>query len=351
MQYSTSSSFISYKTLIVSDASTVSISVNDLPAGTYYVRVRTFKTVDGSKTYSLPSSTMGVTVSAVKPTATTLAKVTGGEGCFTASWDAQRGVDGYAVQYATNSSFISCKTVMVYGGSATATTVNSLNAGTYYVRIRTFKIAGSSKIYSLASTALTVTVASTKPAATMLTKVTGGEGSFTALWSAQTNVEGYVVQYSTNSRFTSYKTLMVEDAGTLSITVKDLPAGTYYVRVRTFKTVSGSKTYSLPSGVLTVTVASVKPAATTLAKVTGGEGSFTATWNVQMSVEGYAVQYAADSSFASCKTLMVYDVSSTSANVKGLPAGTYYVRVRTFKTVDGAKCYSLASAALKVTVK
>ena len=144
---------------------------------------------------------------------------------------------------------------------------------------------------------------------------------------------------------------MVYGGDVASTTIKNLTAGTYYVRVRTFKTAGNSKAYSLASAAMTVTVGSTKPATTTLTKVTGGAGSFTAAWNAKQNVDGYAVQYATDSSFASCKTVMVYGGSTTSKTVKNLTAGTYYVRVRTFKTVDGAKNYSLASAYLTVTVK
>ena len=350
LQYATNSSFTACRTVMVYGGNVTSATVKNLAAGTYYVRVRTFRTVGNSKTYSLASSALTVTVASTKPTVTTLTKVTAGEGSFTATWNAQQNVDGYALQYATNSSFTSCKTVMVYGGNVTSATVKDLTAGTYYVRVRTFKTAGNSKAYSLASTAMTVTIASTKPVTTTLTKVTGGDGSFTATWNAQANVDGYAVQYATDSSFASCKTVMVYGGSTTSRTVKDLTTGTYYVRVRTFKTVENSKTYSLASGAMTVTVASTKPTATILTKVTGGDGSFTAAWNAQKDVDGYAVQYATNSSFTSCKTVMVYGDSTTSKTVKDLTAGTYYVRVRTFKTVENSKTYSLASTAMTVKV-
>ena len=351
VQYATSSSFASCKTVMVYGGSTTSKAVKNLPTGTYYVRVRTFKTAGNSKAYSLASAAMTVTVGSTKPATTTLTKVTAGDGSFTAAWNAQTNADGYALQYAADSSFASCKTVMVYGGDVASTTVKNLTAGTYYVRVRTFKTAGNSKAYSLASAAMTVTVGSTKPATTTLTKVTAGDGSFTAAWNAQTNADGYAVQYATSSSFASCKTVMVYGGDVASTTVKNLAAGTYSVRVRTFKTVGNSKAYSLASAAMTVTVDSTKPISTTLTKVTGGDGNFTAAWNIQKNVDGYAVQYATDSSFASCKTVMVYGGSTTSKTVKNLTAGTYYIRVRTFKTVDGAKNYSLASAYLTVTVK
>ena len=351
VQYATNSSFATCRTLMVYGARTTSKTVNGLAAGTYYVRVRTFKTVDSKKIYSLASPALTVTVGSTKPTSTTLTKVTAGDSSFTAAWNAQTNADGYALQYAADSSFASCKTVMVYGGDVASTTVKNLTAGTYYVRVRTFKTAGNSKAYSLASAAMTVTVGSTKPATTTLTKVTAGDGSFTAAWNAQTNADGYALQYAADSSFASCKTVMVYGGDVASTTVKNLAAGTYYVRVRTFKTVGNSKVYSLASAAMTVTVDSTKPVTTTLTKITGGDGSFTAAWNAKQNVDGYAVQYATDSSFASCKTVMVYGGDVASTTVKNLTAGTYYVRVRTFKTVDGAKNYSLASAYLTVTVK
>ena len=78
------------------------------------------------------------------------------------------------------------------------------------------------------------------PKGTALTKVSGGKSAFTAKWAKQTTqTTGYQVQYATNANFTGAKLVTVRNNKTLSVTVNGLKAGTYYVRVRTFKTVSG----------------------------------------------------------------------------------------------------------------
>jgi len=60
-----------------------------------------------------------------------------------------------------------------------------------------------------------------------------------------TQVSGYQIQYSTSKKFTSAKTKTISSAKTTSATIKSLKAKkTYYVRVRTYKTVSGKKYYS-----------------------------------------------------------------------------------------------------------
>lgn len=78
-----------------------------------------------------------------------------------------------------------------------------------------------------------------KPKATSLTSVSAGKKSFTAKWKKQsTQTSGYQISYATNSDFTSAKTVTISKNSTLSKTVSKLSAKkTYYVRVRTYKSV------------------------------------------------------------------------------------------------------------------
>ena len=62
-------------------------------------------------------------------------------------------------------------------------------------------------------------------------------------WGKATSASGYHVQYATNSSMTGAKDIMVNNKDTLSKTVTGLTKGkTYYVRIQTFRKVSG-KTY------------------------------------------------------------------------------------------------------------
>ena len=77
-------------------------------------------------------------------------------------------------------------------------------------------------------------------------KITAKSKAFTVKWKKQTDVSGYQIQYSTNKKFkkgTKIKTVKKPNA--TKLTVKKLKAGKkYYVRVRTYKTVSGTNYYS-----------------------------------------------------------------------------------------------------------
>ena len=67
---------------------------------------------------------------------------------------------------------------------------------------------------------------------------------------------------------------------------------------------------------------------------------------------GYQIQYSTSSKFKSAKTKTISSYKTTSYTIKSLKAKkTYYVRVRTYKTVDGKKYYSDWSKAVKKKTK
>lgn len=84
------------------------------------------------------------------------------------------------------------------------------------------------------------------PKGTSISKLTRGWKSFTAKWKKQsTQTSGYQIQYSLKKNFKSAKTVTVKKNKTVSKKIKKLKSKkTYYVRVRTYKTVSGKKYYS-----------------------------------------------------------------------------------------------------------
>ena len=58
-------------------------------------------------------------------------------------------------------------------------------------------------------------------------------------------------------------------------------------------------------------------------------------------ITGYQIQYSTDKAFKSYKTKTVSSYKTTSTTLTGLSAKkTYYVRIRTYKTVNGVKYYS-----------
>lgn len=93
------------------------------------------------------------------------------------------------------------------------------------------------------------------PKATSLSKLTAKSKGFAVKWKKQTEqVSGYQIQYSTNKSFSSKATKTITKNSTTSATYKGLKAKKkYYVRIRTYKKVSGINYYSSWSSVKTVT--------------------------------------------------------------------------------------------------
>lgn len=95
------------------------------------------------------------------------------------------------------------------------------------------------------------------PKATSITSLTKAKKSFTVKWTKRTvQVTGYEVMYATNKTFTKgKKTVNIKSFKTVSKKVTGLKSGQkYWVKVRTYKKVNGTKFYSTWTPVKTVIV-------------------------------------------------------------------------------------------------
>ena len=97
----------------------------------------------------------------------------------------------------------------------------------------------------------------------------------------------------------------------------------------------------------------INPKGTTISKVTPGKKKLTVTWKKQTKqVSGYQIQYGTKKDFSNAKKLTVKGTKTAKATIKSLKAKkTYYVRIRTYKTVSGKKYYSSWSKYKKVKTK
>ena len=99
----------------------------------------------------------------------------------------------------------------------------------------------------------------------------------------------------------------------------------------------------------------ISPKGTSISKITSPKSKqLKVTWKKQTSsTNGYQIQIATDSKFT--KDVKSYTVSSnktTSKTLTGLKSKKkYYVRIRTYKTVKGVKCYSTWSGSKNYTTK
>lgn len=86
----------------------------------------------------------------------------------------------------------------------------------------------------------------------------------------------------------------------------------------------------------------ILPQDTTVKKVTATNNKLKVTLNKKTAqTTGYQIQYSVFSDFSSAKTKTVKSYKTATATLSGLKSETkYYVRVRTYKTVNGTKYYS-----------
>ena len=93
----------------------------------------------------------------------------------------------------------------------------------------------------------------------------------------------------------------------------------------------------------------ILPRSTSIKGVTAKAKNITVKWAKQAAAtSGYQVQYSTSKSFKSKKSATVKGAKSCVKVIKGLKSGKkYYVRVRSYKTVNGKKVYSKWSTTAK----
>lgn len=211
-------------------------------------------TITAAETARYKKTSCQITVT-VRPTGTSLSGVTNtGSGKANVAWTRNKSVTGYRIQYSTDSQFKkNVITVNISKNQTTKTTLSKLKEGsTYYVRIATYKNAGS-KIYSSWSKAKKVTI---RPTGTSLSGVTNaGNGKVKVTWLRNKSATGYRIQYSTDSKFKkNVTTVNISKNQTTKVTLSKLKKGkTYYVRIATYKNVR-NKVYSSWSKVKKITI-------------------------------------------------------------------------------------------------
>ncbi len=140
----------------------------------------------------------------------------------------------------------------------------------------------------------------------------------------------------------AYRSVIVMVKGTKQDEVKDSKPAT---------TPSTTQPTTKPS--TTKNTETVKPKKTSIKKLSKGKKKFTVTWAKVSGVKGYQIQYSSDKKFKkNNKSVTVTKQKTTKATVKKLKSKKkYYVRVRTYKTLNGKKIYSSWSKVKSVKTK
>ena len=209
------------KTLKKDTDYTVSYS-NNTKVGTATVKITGKGNYTGSvsKTYSIKNNFKKATVSGISTKAFTGKNITQSITVKYNGKTLKKGTD-YTVSYSSNKN-IGTATVKIAGkGSYTGTIT------------KTFKI---------------------NPAKQEIQKLTAKSKAFFVDWAQKGSATGYEIQYATNSKFTSAKKVTITNNKTDKTTVSKLSGKKkYYVRVRSYTTVKGTKYYGAWSASKSVT--------------------------------------------------------------------------------------------------
>ena len=89
-----------------------------------------------------------------------------------------------------------------------------------------------------------------------------------------------------------------------------------------------------------------------LTKVKGGRKQIQVKWKKNKKVTGYQIAYSLTKDFAIWEDKIVRDPKKTGVTIKGLKSKTtYYVRIRTYKRLNGRRHWSPWSDYMKVKTK
>lgn len=260
-------------------------------------------------------------------------------------WTKQNGVNGYEIQR-YNSADGKWSTVKTVTSNTNTATVSSLSSGkAYKFRVRAYIVANKTKYYGAYSDSKTFV---TNPKSTSISSVSAKQGGFYIKYGKISGVSGYQIQYSTNSKFSNAKTVSV-GSSTTSKTIQGLTASKkYYVRVRTYKTINGTKYYSDWSKSKSITTGKVSVAKVQITSFKNYTNGYSITkWKSVKGVSGYEIQlgdYWYDSYYEEAyytwytdlvKTVKGANKTSCRINYKGCNI----VRVRAYKEIGGKKYY------------
>lgn len=197
---------------------------------TYYVRVRSYTNVNGKVYYGAWSD-----IKSIKTANNDITKATV-SGIFTKAFTGKAITQNVTVKVGN--------TVLKNGTDYTVSYSNNKKVGK-----ATVKITGKGKYGGVITKTFKI-----NPAKQEIQKLTAKSKAFFIDWAQKGSATGYEIQYATNSKFTGAKKVTITNNKTDKTTVSKLSANKkYYVRVRSYTTVGGTKYYGAWSAVKNVT--------------------------------------------------------------------------------------------------
>ena len=196
----------------------------------YYVRVRSYTNVNGKVYYGAWSD-----IKSIKTANNDITKATV-SGISTKAFTGKAITQNVTVKVGN--------TVLKNGTDYTVSYSNNKKVGK-----ATVKITGKGKYGGVITKTFKI-----NPAKQQIQKLTAKSKAFFVDWAQKGSATGYEIQYATNSKFTGAKKVTITNNKTDKTTVSKLSANKkYYVRVRSYTNVGGTKYYGAWSAVKNVT--------------------------------------------------------------------------------------------------
>ena len=253
---------------------------------------------------------------------------------------------GYQIKYADNKNMTGAKSIMLKDKKAASKVITGLKNGkTYYVQIQHYLKSGKVSYWSKWSPVTSVTVGQT-PYNTNVSKLSTYIGSHIKVdWTKTAGASGYHIKYADNSSMTGAKEVMVKGNSTFTKTLTGLKNGkTYYVKIQTYRTVSGKTYWSSWSPAKSIKVDQI-PYGSSIKNLTRVSATqMKVTWDKAPSASGYHIQYRwydGNSGKYVTKDIIINGNGTVSKTITGLKKyGDYEVRIQTFRKISGKTYWS-----------
>lgn len=181
-----------YSKAATAKANATSYTIKNLSAAkTYYFKIRAYRSANSVAAYSSFSS---IKSAATRTAAPVISSVTGGAGKATVKWKTVSGASGYVVYMATSAGGTYKNIGSVKSGTTSFTKTGLSAAKNYYFKVKAYRSAGGSNVYSSDSSYKWCGTAASTPA---ISKITAGTKKISLQWKNVSGESGYQVYMAT----------------------------------------------------------------------------------------------------------------------------------------------------------
>lgn len=303
--------------------------VTGVGAGTVTITASAKATTD----YNAASASVEINVGPVAPTITSVTNTASG---VKIKWGRVSGADGYIIYRKVSGGDYSRIGKITSGSTLSYTDTSVSGNKTYYYKILAYTVfTGSDSdvvIKSVRSSAKKILYLSPGKITSLRNTTDGMKVS----WEKVSGASGYYIYRKVAGG--TYKQIYTVIGGstTTIIDSKSAKTGTvYYYAVKPYASDGTTGSY--------ISAGKVRLCTPKLTSVKNSSSKkMTVKWSKKSNVTGYQIQYSTSSTFSSGnKTVTVVGSSKKSKTISGLTRGKwYYVRIRTYKTINGTNYYS-----------